>query len=199
MAGIAPIPPGVRSSTVAALSRLPRSGLRACLTVGMIRDVRTTDFEEMIAIERAAGEAFRSIGMARIADDPPPTVEQMARFLESGTGWVDTDPDDRAVAYLLLEKLDERAHIEQVTVHPRYARRRIGAALIERAKQWADDRGLVGLSLTTFAEVPWNAPHYASLGFVVLPQEEWTAGLRSRAAAETAQGLDAWPRVVMIR
>jgi hypothetical protein len=45
----------------------------------------------MIAVERAAGEAFRDIGMVEIADDPPATVEQLAEFLESGTAWVAAD------------------------------------------------------------------------------------------------------------
>jgi ribosomal protein S18 acetylase RimI-like enzyme len=47
---------------------------------------------------------------------------------EVGVGWVETDDSDHAVAYLLLEQIDERAHIEQVTVHPDVARRGIGAA-----------------------------------------------------------------------
>jgi ribosomal protein S18 acetylase RimI-like enzyme len=47
--------------------------------------------------------------------------------MRSGVGWVETGDSDHAVAYLLLEQIDERAHIEQVTVHPDVARRGIGA------------------------------------------------------------------------
>jgi hypothetical protein len=36
----------------------------------VIRDARTSDFDAIIAIELAVGEAFREIGMAAIADDP---------------------------------------------------------------------------------------------------------------------------------
>lgn len=55
------------------------------------------------------------------------------------------------------------------------------------------------LRLTTFAEVPWNGPYYARLGFEVLPAERLTEGLRAIRATEAAKGLDAWPRVVMRR
>lgn len=165
----------------------------------MIREAKAADFEILIAIERAAGEAFRNIQMGVVADDPPPTVEGLALFLESGMAWVETDRDDVPVAYLLVEELDRRGHIEQVTVHPAYARRGLGAALIQRAAQWAAGRRLDGLSLTTFADVPWNAPYYSRLGFTMLPEHAWTAGLRKRVADEAAHGFGAWPRVVMVR
>lgn len=165
----------------------------------VIREARVSDLARLVSIERAADEAFRDIDMTAVADDPPTTADQLAQFLESGTAWVATDHDDHPIAYLLVERVDNRAHIEQVAVHPRHARRRIGAQLIERASQWADDNGLDGLSLTTFARVPWNAPYYVRLGFSALSESEWTPGLQRRMASEASHGLDRWPRVVMVR
>lgn len=137
--------------------------------------------------------------MATVADDPAATADELTAILQSGMGWVDTDHDDGPVAYLVVEKLDGRVHIEQVTVHPGHARRGIGAALIDKAAQWADEQKLDGLSLTTFVDVPWNAPYYSRLGFTVLPESAWSVGLQRRVARESANGLDAWPRVVMVR
>jgi GNAT superfamily N-acetyltransferase len=165
----------------------------------VIRDARTSDFDAMIEIELAAGEAFRGIGMAAIADDPPADPDSLAEFMRSGVGWVETDEVDHPVAYLLLEQIDDRAHIEQVTVHPDLARRGIGAALMETASTWSVGQQLRGLSLTTFADVAWNAPYYSRLGFTVLAERDWTDGIRARVVAETAHGLSAWPRVVMVR
>ena len=62
------------------------------------------------------------------------------------------------VAYLLLDIVDAAAHIDQVSVHPSHARRGLGRTLIEAAADWAAGEGLESLTLTTFAEVPWNAP-----------------------------------------
>jgi GNAT superfamily N-acetyltransferase len=177
----------------------------------VIRDAHASDFDAMIEIEMAAGEAFRGIGMAAIADDHPAGLDSLAAFMRSGVGWVatdavdetdetdETDEVDHPVAYLLLEQIDDRAHIEQVTVHPDVARRGIGAALIETASAWSVAHGLRGLSLTTFADVPWNAPYYSRLGFTVLAERDWTDGIRARVLAETAHGLSAWPRIVMVR
>ena len=59
--------------------------------------------------------------------------------------------------------------------------------------------GPAPLTLTTFAEVPWNAPYYARIGFRVLADAELSPGLRAIRAHEAALGLDRWPRVCMRR
>lgn len=154
-------------------------------------------------IERAAGEPFRALGMAAIADDEPPSLAELTHYRGArrllaayGEGGGDGAPE-RPVGYLIWEPVDNCLHIEQVSVHPDHARRRIGRALIDRAeKDWPQ---AAALTLTTFAEVPWNAPYYERLGFRVLAEDELTPGLRDIRAAEARQGLDRWPRVCMRR
>jgi GNAT superfamily N-acetyltransferase len=90
-------------------------------------------------------------------------------------------------------------HVEQVSVHPDHARRGIGAALIEHVAGWAGERGSAALTLTTFADVPWNGPYYERLGFRVLAGADLTPGLRAVRAQEAAHGLDEWPRIAMRR
>jgi hypothetical protein len=63
----------------------------------------------------------------------------------------------------------------------------------------AAGRGVPALTLTTFRDVPWNAPYYARIGFRVLVEAELTQGLRGIRDAEAAHGLDRWPRVCMRR
>ena len=55
------------------------------------------------------------------------------------------------------------------------------------------------MTLTTFADVPWNAPSYARLGFHVLQEHERTDGLRRIRRLEVWLGLDRWPRTAMAR
>jgi GNAT superfamily N-acetyltransferase len=98
---------------------------------------------------------------------------------------------------VLVDEIDGYAHIEQVSVHPGHSRQGIGRMLIDHVGTWATSRGLAGLTLTTFTEVPWNAPYYARLGFRVVT--DLSPGLRALRAHEAAIGLDAWPRVVMRR
>lgn len=142
---------------------------------------------------------FRSIGMDVIADDDPPGIDDLRAFQEHGRAWVFTDHADRPVAYLLVDELDGHAHIEQVSVRPEYGRRGIGRSLIGAAEQWARQHDLAGLTLTTYAEVPWNAPYYQRLGFRILVESEVSDGVRSIREHEQVRGLDAWPRVPMRR
>ena len=76
---------------------------------------------------------------------------------------------------------------------------RIGRTLIERADEWARQRNLHSLTLTTYADVPWNAPYYRRLGFRHLSPEDETPGLRMIVSRERAAGLDVWPRTIMSR
>ncbi|MFB7618607.1 GNAT family N-acetyltransferase [Kitasatospora sp. NPDC056181] len=187
-----------------------------------IRAATGEDLPLLRELERAAGAPFAAIGMPEIAEDEPPTVEELAHFLDGGTALValsdegdegdsrgggggerDSGGDGRAggeggtpVGYLLAEPVDGALHIEQVSVHPGHARRGIGRALIEHLAATTD---APALTLTTFADVPWNAPYYARLGFRPLADAEVTPGLREIRRREAGHGLDRWPRLCMRR
>lgn len=174
-----------------------------------IRPAAPADLPLLQDIERAAGESFRALGMPEIADDEPPALDLLERFRKAGHAWVtEAERNERAgthdgtghlVAYLIGEPVDGAFHLEQVSVHPDAAHRGLGRTLIAYAADRAREQDLTGLTLTTFAEVPWNAPYYERIGFRVLTEPELTPGLRKIRAAETEHGLDRWPRVCMHR
>ena len=75
----------------------------------------------------------------------------------------------------------------------------LGRRLVDYACERAAERGLPRVTLTTFAEVPWNAPLYLRYGFEVLPPDRlppWLAELRRH---EDAGVLGRWPRIAMAR
>ncbi|MFF6877372.1 GNAT family N-acetyltransferase [Streptomyces sp. NPDC012474] len=162
-----------------------------------IRPAAPAELPALQDIERAAGAPFRDLGMPEIADDEPPALDVLEHYRRAGRCWVACGPQDRPVAYLLAEPVDGALHIEQVSVHPRAARRGVGRALLAHAAERARDEGLTSLTLTTFTEVPWNAPYYERLGFRALPEADLTPGLRAIRATEAGLGLDRWPRVCM--
>lgn len=162
-----------------------------------IRLARPDDLEALVEVELAAGAAFRELRMDAIADDDPGSVEELQPYAESGRALVAVDGADRPIGYLLLDLVDGAAHIEQVSVHPDHARKRIGKALIEQAASWARSHGLAAVTLTTYREVPWNGPYYERLGFVYLTAAEETPGLRAIRESERRRGLDKWPRACM--
>ncbi len=164
-----------------------------------IRAPSENDLSVMQDIERAAGSWFREIGMPEIADDEPMPLEGLARYRRDGRAWVAVDDAGVPAAYLVVDIMDGCVHVEQVSVHPRAARRGIGRLLLEHAAGYAAARGIGAVTLATFAEVPWNAPYYARCGFRVLDDSELSPGLRAIRDHEIAIGLHRWPRVYMRR
>ena len=164
-----------------------------------IRLAGESDLAVMQDIERAAGCWFRDIGMPEIADDEPLPLGELARYRDDGRAWVAADDAGVPAAYLIAGIVDGGLHIEQVSVHPRAARRGIGRMLLDHAAAYAGARGIRALTLAAFAEVPWNAPYYARCGFRVLDDTELSPGLRAVKDREAAHGLHRWPRVFMRR
>jgi GNAT superfamily N-acetyltransferase len=164
-----------------------------------IREAAERDLNRLRDLERLSGEMFRAIGMAIVADDEPAPVETLRGYAEDGRAWVATDLADTAIGYLLLDIVDGHAHIEQVSIDPGCAGQGIGRALIEHAVEWARSRSFTAMTLTTFADVPWNGPYYERLGFHRLPADDLTPGLAELRRHEAEHGLDAWPRLAMRR
>lgn len=162
------------------------------------RPATASDVEHLREIERSAGLQFADIGMSAIArDDPPSAAEYLSAI---GRGEISViDVDEAPTAYLRAFEVDGGLHLEQLSVAAWGARRGLGRELIEHSARSARARDMAALTLTTFTEVPWNAPYYERLGFRPLAEAEWTPGLRRIRHEETAAGLDAWPRVCMRR
>jgi GNAT superfamily N-acetyltransferase len=164
-----------------------------------IRPAVTDELAALQEIERDAGTLFAEIGMAEVADDEPLSLDGLEAYRSGGRAWVAVDDDGVPIGYVIAEVLDGNAHIEQVSVRRASSRQGIGRALVDRVVDWARELGLPAVTLTTFAEVAWNAPYYRRLGFRVLDETEATPGLREKRVEEAAHGLDRWPRLCMRR
>jgi GNAT superfamily N-acetyltransferase len=164
-----------------------------------IRAVRTGELSVLQDIERAAGQCFRDIGMPDIADDPPLPVPELARYQRAGRAWAAVNRSDVPVAYLIADHVDGNLHVEQVSVHPDASRRGVGRSLLDHLAARAAAEGIPALTLTTFTDVPWNAPYYMRCGFLPLPESTLGPKLRTIREREAEHGLDRWPRVAMRR
>ncbi|AYV31540.1 Acetyltransferase (GNAT) family protein [Streptomyces sp. ADI95-16] len=164
-----------------------------------IRSVLVGELPLLQDIERAAGLCFRDVGMPEIADDEPLPLDELAGYQRSGLAWVAVDDADAPVAYLIADRVDGNLHVEQVSVHPDSAHRRIGRALLDHLAVLAAAEAVPALTLTTFAEVPWNAPYYERCGFEPLDEAALGPGLRAVRAREASHGLNRWARVCMRR
>lgn len=163
------------------------------LSVTGVRVAEPEDLPRLAAIEAEADRQFAPL-LDISGWGEPPTGEQRA---EHGTLLVIGHP-----AAGFAHVLDPRggdAHFEQLCVRPPAQRRGLGARLLHAAYGIALDAGADRLTLTTFADVPWNAPWYARHGFEPMP-EPLPAALAAVREAECRCGLDAGgPRLALAR
>jgi len=163
------------------------------------RPPRRDELETLRSIERDAGRAFAALGMPEIAADEPPSLVELESHRANGCAWVAVDAQDRPIAYLLSSIIDGCPHIDQVSVISAHARRGLGAALIEHLAAIARAEGRPALTLTAFRDVPWNAPYYERLGFVVVKPAHQGPELAAIVRRESATIPSDAPRVAMRR
>jgi GNAT superfamily N-acetyltransferase len=162
----------------------------------VIRAARPTDYRKLSDIERRAGELFRDAGLPEIADHEPYDADELA---SAPALFVATDDDGEPVGYAMVELVDGHAHLGQMSVLPEHGHQGIGTQLLDAVAGWAKGRGHTEITLTTFRDVPFNAPLYAKRGYEVVPEDSWTDAVRELVAHEATLGLDPATRVVMRR
>jgi ribosomal protein S18 acetylase RimI-like enzyme len=166
--------------------------------------LRPASLEEIAtirALERASAQRFVGRMDALAADEPSPAAVLAARIASGGlVVALETDGEDPVIAgFVMFRPVEDRLYVEQLDVLPAFGGRRIGATLLDAAAERARSAGLTGLSLSTFREIPWNAPYYRRLGFVEVAGDALTPGMLEIREEHIARGLDEDARVFMVR
>lgn len=139
-----------------------------------LREATADDISSLAEVERSAAALFESaadLAWTSGADNVLP-VEVHRRALDAGLLWVAEahgDAPRSIVGFLTALPFERDAYIKELDVHADWQRRGIGTRLLGTLVDRARVRGLRAVTLTTFVDVPWNAPYYASLGFETLP------------------------------
>lgn len=142
-----------------------------------------------MAIELAADRLFEQVGITF-----PPGTTQVEEVSDPGSVLVEGEPP---AGFALVGRLDGNLHLDQLAVHPDHMRQGIGGRLVTAVREHALACGAPAVTLTTYRDVPWNAPWYVRHGFTVLPERQWGPRLRALVEHERELGLDVAPRVVM--
>jgi N-acetylglutamate synthase-like GNAT family acetyltransferase len=132
----------------------------------LLRRASPDDTDRLQALEQQAAVRFRSLGLNAVAEaDPLPQQWLVEAALAGRLLMLETLERSQAIGLVMWRPLAGWLLIEELDIHPEWAGRRLGRALIARALQQAREQQLAGLVLTTFRLVPWNAPYYMRLGF----------------------------------
>jgi GNAT superfamily N-acetyltransferase len=179
-------------SSVMVASRHPRKLAAALGAHAVAPEVRVADPEDMELlpdIDNRAESLFRVSGL-NLPELPFP----IDALHESKIVYVAGRPP---VAFVQVDEVDGNAHVQELAVLPANMRQGLGSLLLDAACAWARDNGYRAITLTTYADVAWNAPFYASRGFIELT--ELTPELAEIRDWERDVGLDDVGRRVAMR
>ena len=92
------------------------------------------------------------------------------------------------VGFVRVDEVDGLAHIEALAVVPRRCAAGIGSGAAGGGLRVGARAGYPAVTLTTFADVPWNAPFFAARGFVESTTLTPGAGRTARLGARRRAG-----------
>jgi GNAT superfamily N-acetyltransferase len=162
-----------------------------------IRSARAEELPLLSHIERSAARLFLDTPYAFLVDANPLPLDFVQQQFQVGQVWVAVDRHEAVVGYAIACEVDETLYLQQIDVAPQHGRRGIGAALVGTVCAWAKHHGYGIVSLSTFRDIPWNAPFYSKLGFCPVDEAELTAGFQQIRLKEHDAGLPTSDRVMM--
>lgn len=164
-----------------------------------IRPARLDEGERLGEIEETAATIFADAGIFAEMHAECFPADELAKLIAQGQVWVACFDDDVAVGFVVVMTIEDGAHIDELDVMPDLGRRGIGAALLEHACEWAKVNGFPYATLSTYRDVPWNAPFYLKHGFRILEPEELPPEMLVIRKIEKQKGLPLDKRVIMRR
>lgn len=164
-----------------------------------VRKARVSDIEPMRALERRAAQKFRDIAYDFCADGPVRDASEHARVMAAGATFIVEADAGGLAGFAMFEALDCGCHLIEIDVGPAHQGQGMARRLIAAGEAWAHAKGLGEMTLTTYRDVPWNAPFYERLGFEDLTPGPERRELAAVIAQEAAWGFAFAPRIAMRR
>ncbi len=165
----------------------------------IIRFARAEELTLLAQIERSAAILFIDTPYEFLVNAEPLSLDFVRERFQAGQLWVAVDRDDVVVGFAITREVDRTIYLQEIDVDPKHGQRGLGTALIETISDWAQFHRHDTISLSTFSDLPWNAPFYAKLGFRMLEESELTIGFQQIRRQELEAGLPISERVIMDR
>ena len=149
-----------------------------------VRLARNADCHLLPEIERSAARRFRAIGMDDVAEGKVTSADAWEPICENGTLWVAADAEDKPIGFLAAGAQADLLFVYELAVQFEHQGQGFGRELLATAEDYARRHRRAGVVLTTFCDVPWNAPFYERLGFETVADETLPPPIQIIIAAE---------------
>ena len=137
--------------------------------VTRLRKAERADAAIFSELEQSAGLLFRTDReLAWLAEAANIPAARYREIIAEGWSWIAEDEQAQPVAFVAAALESDELHIWEFGVRIDYQRRGIGRRLLRRLIAAATAAKISAMTLTTFRDLPWNAPFYRSMGFELL-------------------------------
>ncbi len=140
---------------------------------GSIHIRRAADFDvpALLDVQSAAAARFGPLKIIATADNLPDPIPARVFERAAGLGLLfAAELEQQCVGFALCSVQRPDLYLDQLSVIPAAGRRGAGAQLLQAVYGEACRRGLWGVMLSTFRDVPWNGPFFAKQGFGEVPR-----------------------------
>ncbi|MEM6475167.1 MAG: GNAT family N-acetyltransferase [Pseudomonadota bacterium] len=168
------------------------------MTEWSLRLARKDDAQAFHEIEEDAAVLFQSEPLLDGIPIPPSTsADDHAKAIAKGRSLAAVI-GGQVVGFAAAAPVGRELHLNELSVARDHQQRGIGAALLRALQIDARNSGFRAITLSTFREVPWNAPFYARHGFVEVVNLEEHPHLAEALAGAVELGIPAETRCAMI-
>ncbi len=164
-----------------------------------IRLAKEQDLAILQVIEKKASALFAKTKHYAAVSKYVTSLDDFKLARAAGHLFVAINDADIPIGFVLIEKMKHGAHLHEIDVLPEYGRKGVGTALVKKVCEWAMENKHPAVTLTTYKDIPWNAPFYRSLGFYDLSINELPDQLYKLFLRENEIGLLMEERVVMYK
>ncbi len=165
-----------------------------------LRPATAADAAILPELEQSAGLAFRADReLAWLADAGNLGADRYREIIAGGWSWIAEDEQAGPVGFAAASLDGPELHLWELNVHIDHQRRGNGRALLQRLLVEAAAAAIPAMTLTTFRDLPWNAPFYRSMGFELVDAAQLDPRLAGLLAKEVRQGMPAARRCAMRR
>ena len=131
-----------------------------------IRQARLEEMSLLIALEDDAGTLFETCpGFEWVAEHGDSDTGRWSRAVRDGLCWVVVDEAGGLAGALAARRFRHDLFVVEAAVARAAQGQGHGRILFGAAEAFARNTGLDAVTLTTFRDVPWNAPAYRRRGY----------------------------------
>lgn len=155
-----------------------------------IRLATQADVPLLDGIEAVAGTIFPPMSLPEniLAERVPNDVFMKA--ISQGRLLVAVDSTQSPVGFAFWQDIESSALLSLIEVDPRYGKKGLGTALVVAIIEQVAKDCFSYLYLTTFLNIPWNAPFYQKLGFTLIDDAEQPKWIKDILIEEYSKGLN---------